>query len=148
MITLASIGTRAESIQNWTPENTRQTCLLRCEEANRFEEVVKARRKPTPVAQLGGRSRNKETIRPAFKSNLRQKYCTEKETTCSRTEKAHLQRKTSSKKLTRVHRNQILSDICCKTGKRETRQTTHFILSLSLLLSPTPFLIADLYTSY
>jgi hypothetical protein len=147
MITLASIRTRAEIIQNWTPENTRQTCLLRCEEANRFEEVVKARRKPTPVAQLGGRSRNKETIRPAFKSNLRQKYCTEKETTCSRTEKTHLQKKTSSKKLTRVHRNQILSDICCKTGTRKTRQTTHFN-SLSLPLSPTPFLIADLYTSY
>jgi hypothetical protein len=96
-----------------------------------------------------GRRRNKETTKPAFKSNLRQKYCTEKETTCSRTEKTHLQRKTSSKKLTRVHRNQILSDICYKTGTQKTRHTTHFIHSLSFSpLSPTPFLNADLYTSY
>lgn len=131
MITLASIRTRAESIQNWTPENTRQTCLLRCEEANLFEEVVKARRRPTPVARLGGGGGTKKTTRPAFKSNLRQKYCTEKETTCSRTEKTHLRRKTSSKKLTRVHRNQILSDICYKTGTQKTRHTTHLIFSLS-----------------
>jgi hypothetical protein len=94
-----------------------------------------------------GRRRNKETTRPAFKSNLRQKYCTEKETTCSRTEKTHLQRKTSSKKLTRVHRNQILSDICYKTGTRKTRHTIA-LHTLSLSLPLTPFLIADLYTSY
>jgi hypothetical protein len=64
MITLASIRTRAESIQNWTPENTRQTCLLRCEEANLFEEVVTARRKSTPVAQLRGGGGTKKQPSP------------------------------------------------------------------------------------
>jgi hypothetical protein len=133
MITLSSIRTRPESIQNWKPENTRQTCLLRCEEANLFEEVVRARHKPTPVAQLGGGGGTNKQPGPLSNQTLRQKYCTEKETTCSRTEKTHLQRKTSSKKLTRVHRNQILSDICYKTGTRKTRHTqSHFILSLSL----------------
>jgi hypothetical protein len=63
-ITLASIRTRAESIQNWTPENTRQTCLLRCEEANLFAEVVTARRKSTPVAQLRGGGGTKKQPSP------------------------------------------------------------------------------------
>lgn len=147
MITLASIRTRAESIQNWTPENTRQTCLLRCEEANRFEEVVKARRKPTPVAQLGGGGGTKKQPGPLSNQTWGRNTAQKKKRLVPGPRRRICRKKQVAKSSRECTEIKYYATFAVKQAReKQDKQRTSY--SLSLPLSPTPFLIADLYTSY